>query len=365
MNMLKILGVVPVLSICIFFFRSQERFNENLLEKDIYNIHSSQIKKDLGKITWVDKIGEIKEEFCNEEPNYFGKITSICVDGDDNIYVADSELHKIFKFAREGKYIDSFGVQGQGPGEFLGTLRISMGNDGKLYVTDDVNCRLLVFSKEGKFIAQYPIGIFLRDKPIINTKGEIYLLSPSRLKVIDVFNKDMKLKTSLLGMEYHLDFPLKAPPKNMLPAVLKPSFSNVKKLITEEDHLIVIFNNTLKVIIFDNNHLIIKEFNIDHPFFTKDYKSRLRGSVSKGGWLNCFGSAFLDTDENICLCYYNAFLNTPEVYRYNKNGNFVDTLRVKNSNTVSNMLFVACNKEGNLFSINQDFSKIIIYCLPD
>lgn len=364
MSISNLLKFIPSLFICILFIRCQEKFNERFLDKEAQNIPASQIEEDLGKITWVDKIGEIKDGFCEEEYNYFGKITSICVDEDDNIYVADSELHKIFIFNSEREYIDSFGIQGQGPGEFLGTLRISIGNDGKLYVTDDGNWRLLVFSTEGKLITQFPIRDFLRDKPIINSKGEIYLLSPSRLKVIDIFDKDIKLKKSLLEMNYHLDFPFISPTKKMLPAVLQPSISNVKKLLTKDDRLIVIFNNTQIVILLDNDHLLAKKFKIDHPRFIKDYKFRLNESILKGGWLDCFGSAFFDSDGNICLCYYNASLNSPEVYRYRKNGTFVDALRVKDINVITNRLFVVCDKKGNLFSINQDLAKIIIYRLP-
>ena len=323
-------------------------------------------EKNLEKITWVDKIGEIGDGFCDEEYNYFGKITSICIDKiDDILYVADSELHKIFRFNIDGEFIDSFGTQGQGPGEFLGILRISIGNNGNLYVTDEGNRRLLVFSKSGKFIEQLSISSFLRDRPIIGSNGDIYLLSPSRLRVIDVFDKNMRLKTSILEMKYHSAFPFFSPPKTMLPAVLKPSINNVKKLITKDDNLIVVFNNTQKIIHLNQNHIIVKEFKIDHPEFIKDYKHRLKASIKNRGWLNCFGSAFLDTNENICLCYYNGTQNRSEVYRYTKGGIFKDIIKVRNSKIVTNKLFVVCTKKGNLFSISQESTKIIIYRLPE
>jgi len=337
----------------------REKSQNNELQNSKY---SATLKKGgLDTITWLEKADEIKDGFCDEELNYFVRITSLCLDSEDNFFVSDSGLHKIFKFNNRSKYICSFGSHGQGPGEFVGTLRLTMSNSKKLYVTDAGNRRLLIFSSDGNFIQQFPIRSFLRDAALANSNGEIFLLSPSRLKIIDVFDSNMKIKQSLFDMNYHLSFPYQKPTQRILSRIQQPSIAHVKKLLTKEDELFVIFNSTQTVFYLENNRTIIKKFRIKHPRLIKDYIARLRETIKKGGWLNCFGSVFFDPEENLCLGYFNASLGIPEIYRYTKNGSFIDTLRVQNLSETTNKLISACDSRWNFFSINQDSSTVRIY----
>lgn len=316
------------------------------------------------KITFLEKIGEIKDGFCKGEYNYFVKITSLCVDADDNLYVADSGIHRIFKFSNQSKYISSFGSQGQGPGEFLGTIRASIGNDGRLYVTDYGNWRLSIFASDGKFIRQFPIPKFLYDMATADYRGEIYFLSQSGLKIIDLFDSDMKFKESFLEMSYHLTFPYQHPPKTFLKRMMiRPLISEIHKLLTKDDHLFIVFNNTQIVVELDKNHKLFNQFKIQHERFVKDYKARLKKAVSEEAWISCFGSIYFDDKENLCLCYFNDTYNLPEIYRYRKDGTFVDTLRVKATQNKTNQLVGACDNRGNFYSIDSNLNKIIIFRL--
>lgn len=67
----------------------------------------------------LKKIGEIGPIVSKEENLYFWSISDICCDKEGNLYVADSGWNKIFKFNSEGKFLLSFGREGQGPGEFV------------------------------------------------------------------------------------------------------------------------------------------------------------------------------------------------------------------------------------------------------
>ncbi len=334
--------------------------NEVSHDVEFLNIKVNE-EKDLGNITWLKKVSEINDGFCDEELNYFARISSLCVDSDGSLYVADSVHHKIFKFNNQGKYINSFGSQGQGPGEFLGTLRISIGNNGKLYVTDDGNWRFYIFSTNGNFDHQIPVRNILRDEVLVNSKGELYLLSQSGLKIIDCYDSNFKLKNTLIETDFHLNFPYKKPPKRMLRSVQRVSIFNVKKLLTRDDQLIVVSNNSQMVILFDKNHRIVQKFKVNHPRFIKDYKERLKKLISEGMWLNSFGSVFLDPEENLCFCYYNASLNLPEIIRYRRNGTFMDTIRTENLKERTGHLITACDKMGNFYSISSDSTKVRIY----
>ena len=106
---------------------------------------------------------------------------------------------------------------------------------------------------------------------------------------------------------------------------------------------------------------IVNQFRIDHPRFIKDYKKRIEFAEKKGAWINCFGSVFLDELKNLYICYFNSELNLPEIYRYNLDGKFLDTLRIKNINNRSNSIVNAKDKHGNYYGKDSTSSKIIIY----
>jgi hypothetical protein len=314
------------------------------------------------KITYLEKVGEISEGFCDEDINYFARITSICVDREDNLYVADSGHHRIFKFDSDGKFISSFGRQGQGPGEFLGTIRISAGNDGKLYLIDDVNWNLYVFTSEGLFVNQSSIPRYLYDTPTVNSNGGIYLVSKRGLNVIDYFYSNMELEVSVLDFDYLLDFPCLKPSKRVLKNMIYNLTENeVKKVISKEDQLFVIFNNSQKVIQIQEEQGIINQFEIRHPRFFNDYHERLKRAKSQGGWISTFGSVFFDGNENICLCYYNAMIRLSEIYRYKKNALFIDTIRSYRIREATNQLIHTCDSKNKFYAVES--FRIEIYRL--
>lgn len=351
---------------------SNNREKTDKSSKSIYieplNIHTiDQTNVDLEKITYLQKIGEITEGFSKEEENYFAKITDLCIDKKDNLYIADSKLHKIFKFNKDHEFLISFGQEGQGPGEFTGRLRISAGNDGNLYVSDHGNKRFCIFSSNGKFIRQFPLPINTHDFAVANSLGEIYLLSESGLKVIDCFNSSYKYFQSLLELKYNLDFPLEQPSKAKFKRYLmRPPLSiEVHKILTKDDHLFLVFNNSLIIVCFDQNNKLVNQFRIDHPRFIKDLRKRLRMAKKKGAWIVSFGSAFLDNEGHICLCYYNSNLSAPELYRYQENGKFVDTLIINDLKVNSNRIIKVCDSIGNFYGIDSEFFQVFIYRLTN
>ncbi len=317
---------------------------------------------DWNKITYLIKTGEISEGFSSEEDNFFAKITDLCVDQEDNLYIADSILRKIFKFDAFGNFVYSFGQTGQGPGEFSGRLRINVGNDNNLYITDDGNFRLISFTKNAEFINQFNLPRGKYDDAVVNSNGDIFLLSESGLKIIDHFDPELKYRSSLLDMKYCLDFPYKVPPRlSLFRFSMKPSFMEIHKLISRDDYLFIIFNNSQIVTHFNENLELINQFRIDHPRFIEDYKKSIDYAKKKGGWMNCFGSVFLDEIKNVYLCYFNFELRIPEIYRYSPDGKFIDTLRIKNFYELSNHIVKAKDKRGNYYGTNRISSKIIIY----
>ncbi len=81
--------------------------------------------------------------------------TSIALDSDQNLYLADEWLNRISIFDKDGKYLDKWGVAGSGDGALNRPASIRFDKDDNMYLVDSVNNRVQVFSKEGKFLAKW------------------------------------------------------------------------------------------------------------------------------------------------------------------------------------------------------------------
>jgi len=292
--------------------------------------YSNSAEKVKGDVFYLYKVGEIKEKFSNEENNYFWRISDICCDDKNNLYVADSGWNRISKFDSEGKYIGSFGRDGQGPGEFLARpgsnpLRISFGNDKNIYVTDTGNLRLSIFSQEGKFLKQFTLPRFLYDSAQVNSKGEIYLISKNGTYTIDFYDKNFKLIRSFLAHELFYQYRFYKEPNEF------SEFINdmiLKKIITKNDHLIVLSNISMTIFNFNDNQNLVKKFVIRNEKFEKDFKKGLKKAISRGRFSIPFHEFILDNNEHLFLFYFSRALNNDVIYRYKKDGSFIDVLQL-------------------------------------
>lgn len=92
----------------------------------------------------------------------FNQPWGIAVDAQGNIFVADTWNHRIQKFDSNGKFLTTWGENGDTrgvaqaePSKFYGPRAIAMDPQGNLYVTDTGNKRVLKFSSDGAPLAQY------------------------------------------------------------------------------------------------------------------------------------------------------------------------------------------------------------------
>ncbi|MDH4271802.1 MAG: 6-bladed beta-propeller [Candidatus Aminicenantes bacterium] len=83
-------------------------------------------------------------------------IDDFSVDSEGQIYVAQrpKSVDAILKFDRNGRFLASFGRQGQGPGEFESSPDIEVDEDDHLIASDVSRRELRVFDKEGTLIRE-------------------------------------------------------------------------------------------------------------------------------------------------------------------------------------------------------------------
>lgn len=114
--------------------------------------------------------------------NYiFGRINSIAIGPDDHVYVHDGQANEIRRFDPEGRWVRTYGREGQGPGELQRADAIAVASDGRVLARDPGNGRVQLWNADGSTSAQWPIVIpnSYRSTPMwIDQNGVAWVLTP-------------------------------------------------------------------------------------------------------------------------------------------------------------------------------------------
>jgi len=81
-----------------------------------------------------------------EEYDMLSRPRIFTVDQDETIYIADSQNQSIKVFDSNGKYVQSIGRRGNGPGEFNSIYDLAFLPDGRLLVLDNMSRRVNIFN---------------------------------------------------------------------------------------------------------------------------------------------------------------------------------------------------------------------------
>lgn len=155
---------------------------------------------DVGKIfvfepsgKFVRAIGSLKGG-----EGYFKRPTGIAVDSaEQRIYVTDTLRDEVFVLDMQGNILQTIGKSGQGEGEFNLPTELKL-NGPDLLVVDAMNFRVQVFDRSGKF--QFAIGkigdttgAMFRPKAVsVDSEGDIYVVD-AMWGVVQVFNRQGQL----------------------------------------------------------------------------------------------------------------------------------------------------------------------------
>ena len=81
--------------------------------------------------------------------------TSVALDSESNVYVADEWLNRISSFTKDGEWIGKWGTLGDGDGEINRPSGLAFDANDILYLVDSLNNRVQTFTKEGKFLSKW------------------------------------------------------------------------------------------------------------------------------------------------------------------------------------------------------------------
>ena len=119
---------------------------------EVETIGDTTIVRTLSGSVWATEATLVPEvsigELEGSDEYLFGRIWSLAVDDDRNVYVFDEQAQHVRVFDTAGAYMRTVGGRGEGPGEFSRAEAIAVLPDGRLAVRDPGNMRVQVFDLE-------------------------------------------------------------------------------------------------------------------------------------------------------------------------------------------------------------------------
>jgi hypothetical protein len=193
----KVILIVLFISVFIFFVScgskqdKTERIIEDGVEVVVNHLEPYKIKGELSNLTLEEefKIDSERDDIAEIGLTY---IDSFAVDSEENIYFLNNKNPEsiVFKFDIKGNFVDSFGRQGQGPGEAQWPTSLRIFGQDEIAFTDSHH-KFLIFSKHGNLIDEKSIistfisvvtpldnGKYLIEKALFDTQAEYIMQNP-------------------------------------------------------------------------------------------------------------------------------------------------------------------------------------------
>ncbi|MFC1554801.1 6-bladed beta-propeller [candidate division KSB1 bacterium] len=246
----------------LFFYCSTETLDTYTVEMidDVRHIHNhAPLWGDEPKVEleFVKKIGELNT---TDEHYMFFDISDVVRDKDGCIYIVEARNNRVQKFDADGRYITSFGREGQGPGEYDRPISLGIDESMNIYVGDETN-KVQIFDKDSNFKRMLKLqlmgrvdGYFIKlDGTVITSMLHTVLISGlGNFKVFDhVTGEQQKTLGEPVPGEDMLNY-----------AILNigGSAANNNKVVKSYTHL-----NRIDIHSLENDY----EIRVDRPF---DYK---------------------------------------------------------------------------------------------
>jgi len=73
------------------------------------------------------------------------------------------------------KFVEAWGKQGSGNGEFVNPMDVSLASNGNFYVADMGNNRVQYFTSTGSFLGKWPVGGLYPNGIYVASNGNVYV----------------------------------------------------------------------------------------------------------------------------------------------------------------------------------------------
>ena len=117
----------------------------------VVDSNNHRVQKFLSDSTFAFAFGSNGSGGGDQMKNPYG----IAISADGAIYITDTNNHRVKKFDQDGNLLAQWGSSGSGDGRFSFPIGIAVGSNGYVYVADTYNNRIQKFDANGNFIAKW------------------------------------------------------------------------------------------------------------------------------------------------------------------------------------------------------------------
>jgi hypothetical protein len=294
--------LIPIAILILFGYCSNPRLKENRSMqvfhlKDISRISTSKLS-DLGVID-IQYI-PLETDSSNQVKQF------IRIETDNNSFFI-SDLHKISKYASDGKYITNIGKRGRGPNEYNFVIDFSIDTlKDEIYILNGnrINCKINIYSFDGEFIKSFSSpkytshlncvnnmllcylsnvdGIIETSYILINNNGEIEKIFPNKYPYKEVnvprgfqseflfysFNNQLYTKEIYSDTIFIFDS-IGFSPAYILDFGIKPLSPELREHISNFEEFIQVSTQTLIVrSLLETNDFIYAEFTYNKLWYS-------------------------------------------------------------------------------------------------
>ena len=105
------------------------------------------------------------------------------------LLLTDRTVANALEFSRtDGKYVRSFGGQGNGPGEYASSVNMAVSPQGHVYLLDLKFGQILRYDRQGSYLDK--MRSFNTSRLLTGLNGEVFLLKTNRMKIMEVQRLD-------------------------------------------------------------------------------------------------------------------------------------------------------------------------------
>ena len=163
---MKIYKIALILLATVLFFNCRpkqnqvDRFMEDKVEVIVNHLEPYFLRDEPGRLTLAKTL---VVDFESPDLAKIGipNIAGFDVDSQGNIYIwsyHQSSGYFVFKLDSFGKYVSSFGRNGQGPGEIVAPYYLRVNEQNEIVISDASRKKLIIFYANGDFVREMQLA---------------------------------------------------------------------------------------------------------------------------------------------------------------------------------------------------------------